>query len=295
MKTETKRNDSIPALYDSPSITKRTAWQNRKIQVAETGPYHEGNTPEYFHTNDYAILFITQGTLSGKFNHLDIEMRAPAVTYIFNDHILHYNSSSSDLRVRLLSYSPIIGEKLALLLPFNQLWHAYVRPALPVDEPDMQTIMHYLDLIEELMQKEKPSREDVIIHLIRSLICFLMEFHTENTGLQQSLTRAEEITGRFLSLVDSHCHEHHDINWYANELHFSPLYVANVVKQVTGSTAGDCITFCIVRQAKSLLLTSTFSIQQISDRLGFKNQSHFGTFFRRATGMSPKAFRNGES
>jgi AraC family transcriptional activator of pobA len=40
-----------------------------------------------------------------------------------------------------------------------------------------------------------------------------------------------------------------------------------------------------------LLLTTALPVQQISDRLGFKNQSHFGTFFRREVGMSPRAFR----
>jgi AraC-like DNA-binding protein len=44
-------------------------------------------------------------------------------------------------------------------------------------------------------------------------------------------------------------------------------------------------------QAKSLLRSTTLSVQEISDRLGFQNQSHFGTFFKRHTDLSPKAFR----
>jgi AraC family transcriptional regulator len=42
-----------------------------------------------------------------------------------------------------------------------------------------------------------------------------------------------------------------------------------------------------------MLSTSAMPVQQIADRLGFQNQSHFGTFFRRAVGVSPKAFRTG--
>ncbi|MBQ8056001.1 MAG: AraC family transcriptional regulator [Paludibacteraceae bacterium] len=52
-----------------------------------------------------------------------------------------------------------------------------------------------------------------------------------------------------------------------------------------------CIEINLIRQAKSLLLTSSLTIQQISERLGFQNQSHFGTFFRRNIGMSPKFYR----
>ena len=74
----------------------------------------------------------------------------------------------------------------------------------------------------------------------------------------------------------------------------TPIYLSNVVKRVTGSTVGDHIANCLVRQAKSLLLTTVLSVQEIADRLGFKNQSHFGTFFRRAVGVSPRAFREGK-
>ena len=293
MKIETKRNGDLPVLYDSGKIVKRTSWRNNEIQVAEIENYESEQTPEYFRTNHYAILFITKGTLSAKINLLDIELKAPAAVYIFNDHVLRYNNSTPDLKVRLLSFSPVIAEKLMLSLPYDKLHYAYIRPASQIDVPNMQTIMLYLDLVEELMRKETPNRQTTILHLIRSLVSFIYGFFTDNLASQKPLSRAEELTGRFLSLVDQCCYEHHDIKWYADELHPTPTYVANVVKQVTGSTAGDCINEILIRKAKSLLLTSTFSVQEISDRLGFQNQSHFGTFFRRSVGMSPKAFRTG--
>lgn len=293
MKIEAKRNGDLPVLYDSEKIVKRTSWHNSEIQVAEIDGYGDENLPEYFRTSHYAILFITQGTLCAKINLLDIELKAPAAVYIFNDHVLRYNNSTPDLKVRLLSFSPVIAEKLMLSLPYDILHYAYIRPASQIDAPNMQTLMLYLDLVEELMRKETPNRQTTILHLIRSLISFLYGFFTDNLASQKPLSRAEELTGRFLSLVDQCCYEHHDIKWYADELHLTPTYVANVVKQVTGSTAGDCINEILIRKAKSLLLTSTFSVQEISDRLGFQNQSHFGTFFRRAVGVSPKAFRTG--
>lgn len=58
-----------------------------------------------------------------------------------------------------------------------------------------------------------------------------------------------------------------------------------------GSSPNSYIDEALVRQAKSLLSSTSLSIQQISDRLGFRNQSHFGTFFKRRTSLSPKAFK----
>ena len=294
MNTDKNRNNELPVLFDSSSIIRRTAWENNEILVAEIGNYADENMPKYFRTSHYAILFVTQGSLSGRVNMVDFEMKAPAAVYIFNDHVLHYNSSSPDLKVRLISFSPVIAEELSLSLHYDNLQYAYARPAAQLDETSMQTIMHYLDLMEILMQKESQERRTTIIKLIQSLSSFFYEFHANSLSSQKPFSRSEELAGQFLSLVDMHCHEHHNIKWYADALHLTPVYVSNVVKQVTGRTAGDNITDCLVRKAKSLLLTSTLSIQQISDRLGFQNQSHFGTFFRRAVGTSPQKFRKND-
>ena len=294
MFTEKNRNDGLPVLSDSSSIIRRTAWKNNEIMVAEIENHTEVGIPQYFHTSHCVVLFVTQGTLSGKINMVDFEMKAPAAVYIFNDHVLHYNSSSSDLKVRLLSLSPVIAEELSLSLHYDNVHYAYVRPASQLDETSMQTIMHYLDLLVTLMQKESQGRRATIIQLIQSLSSFLYEFHANSLSSQKPFSRSEELAGQFLSLVDKHCHEHHNIKWYADALHLTPVYISNVVKQVTGRTAGDNLTDCIVLKAKSLLLTSTLSVQQISDGLGFQNQSHFGTFFRRAVGMSPQKFRRGD-
>lgn len=289
MNTDKNRNDELPVLFDSSSIIRRTAWENNEILVAEIGNYADENMPKYFRTSHYAILFVTQGSLSGRVNMVDFEMKAPAAVYIFNDHVLHYN-----LKVRLISFSPVIAEELSLSLHYDNLQYAYARPAAQLDETSMQTIMHYLDLMEILMQKESQERRTTIIKLIQSLSSFFYEFHANSLSSPKPFSRSEELAGQFLSLVDMHCHEHHNIKWYADALHLTPVYVSNVVKQVTGQTAGDNITDCLVRKAKSMLLTSTLSVQQISDRLGFQNQSHFGTFFRRAVGTSPQKFRRND-
>ena len=47
----------------------------------------------------------------------------------------------------------------------------------------------------------------------------------------------------------------------------------------------------LMAQAKWLLGSSSLSVLEISYRLGFQNQSHFGTFFKRHEGLPPAAFR----
>jgi AraC family transcriptional regulator len=47
-----------------------------------------------------------------------------------------------------------------------------------------------------------------------------------------------------------------------------------------------------VERAKDLLARNDLPIVEVSAQVGFKNQSHFTTFFRRYTAMTPKVWRD---
>jgi AraC-like DNA-binding protein len=87
--------------------------------------------------------------------------------------------------------------------------------------------------------------------------------------------------------------EHHDIPFYADQLHISPVYLSRVVRQVTGRTVVDYINQMLLMEASFLLQTSQLSIAQIADHLHFADTPSFSKFFSRLSGMSPKEYRKG--
>ena len=127
--------------------------------------------------------------------------------------------------------------------------------------------------------------------LVHSLFHFLAGDIANTKMHAPSTSRNEEITGRFMHMVDANCEQHHDLDWYAGEMCLSTRYVANTVKQTLGMTASSFIERALMQRAKTLLVSTPLPIQQIADQLGFQNQSHFGTFFKRHEGLSPAAFR----
>ena len=200
--------------------------------------------------------------------------------------------ASDDMVQYILIFSPSFAEELNLKLSGEAHVRAYMRPFMQLTEKQMFVVQHYLDLLREVMLSPDVSNvREVALDLVRSMMYFVYGLYDKSFTKLYTLSRSEELAGRFLSLVEMHCHEHHTIDWYADEMCLSPKYIANVVKQVTGRTAYECITQNLVKQAKSLLQTTALPVQQIADRLGFQNQSHFGTFFRRAEGVSPREFR----
>lgn len=72
-----------------------------------------------------------------------------------------------------------------------------------------------------------------------------------------------------------------------SEFHFSRLF-----KQSTGCTPYRYIVDRRVQRGRELLAKTVFPLHEVSEKLGFGDQSHFTTVFRKNVGMTPKQFRD---
>lgn len=159
-------------------------------------------------------------------------------------------------------------------------------------DEQLDLVLRYFDVLRSLIEE---NQQMVAINMVRSLEYYLVECKSNSSENLHSLSRAEQICGQYLSLVEMHCCTQHKVEWYADQLHLSPKYLSNIVHQTICTSPNACISQAILRKAKSLLSSTSLSVQQIADRLGFQNQSHFGTFFKRRTGMNPSAFKRSVS
>lgn len=78
---------------------------------------------------------------------------------------------------------------------------------------------------------------------------------------------------------------------FASELHLSPRYLSDLLKQETGKTAMDLIQLFLVSEAKNLLNGSNYTVAEIAYLLGFENPPYFSRVFRKKTGISPTQFK----
>jgi len=158
-----------------------------------------------------------------------------------------------------------------------------------LSDEQLGLVLRYFDFLRALIEE---NQQKAALNMVRSLVYYLVECKSTYPKKDHSLTRAEQICGQYLSLVETNCHEHHTVEWYADQLHLAPKYLSNTVHKTLNTSPNAYIDQALIRHAKTLLSSTSLSIQQISDRLGFQNQSHFGTFFKRQTGFSPSAFRH---
>jgi len=106
------------------------------------------------------------------------------------------------------------------------------------------------------------------------------------------VSRKEELFKNFISYVSADFLKERSVKYYADKMCISPKYLGVIVKEVSGHNANAIIDKCVISEAKNQLKYSDMSIQQISQYLNFSNQSFFGKYFKKHTGLSPLEFRN---
>lgn len=81
------------------------------------------------------------------------------------------------------------------------------------------------------------------------------------------------------------------VAWFAEKLHLSPNYFGDLVKRETGRSAQEYIQRYMIERAKFLLVDERMNVSEVAYALGYKYPHHLSRLFKRATGMSPKEYR----
>ncbi|MDO5394723.1 MAG: helix-turn-helix domain-containing protein [Bacteroidales bacterium] len=171
-------------------------------------------------------------------------------------------------------------------------------PAVRLLPAQVQKLMRYYDLLDI------HSRDEVTLfstNVARSLcaaifyellqINYLRIDRQVNSAV--STRRRSTYVHDFMRLVHFNYKSHRTLGFYAGKLYISPKYLTVLVKEATGRSATEWIDEFVIIEAKNLLRFSGKNIQQVAYALNFPNQSSFGKYFKRLTGISPMAYQKG--
>lgn len=103
--------------------------------------------------------------------------------------------------------------------------------------------------------------------------------------------RSNELLRRFLIEVSQNYTFERSVQFYARQLYISPKYFAQMIYKESGKHAKDWIRDFVIKDAKTMLKSGNYTIQEVSEALHFANQSFFGKYFKEAVGCSPKRFK----
>ncbi|MCD8292168.1 MAG: helix-turn-helix domain-containing protein [Prevotellaceae bacterium] len=140
---------------------------------------------------------------------------------------------------------------------------------------------------------ENRCRRAIALHLLQ--IFFLNTYDKVRRIPAHELTlgssRKEELFKQFITLVHAHGSTERDVGFYATRLCITPRYLSTIAREVGHTSPKAFIDECLTLELKVALQSTDLSLKEIADRYRFPDQSFFGRFFKKHTGLSPKAYR----
>ena len=79
----------------------------------------------------------------------------------------------------------------------------------------------------------------------------------------------------------------------AKNVHVSPNYLSNAFSDILGISTKGYLTKVRMEKASALLVSGNCNIRQVGLLVGYKNQLHFSSEFRKYYGTSPKEYMKG--
>ena len=166
-----------------------------------------------------------------------------------------------------------------------------------VNPKDMKTMKKDIsNMIDALNDKDHKFAEEInyayFYILLTDMADMMWNIYGKGSPSHFSdMTRSDKILKDFTDLLGKYIMTETSVGFYAEQLCISKKYLSLIVKNKTRVSIGTIISIIRMETASRLLRNPEMTIQQIASAMSFSDQSSFGKFFKKHTGMSPLKYR----
>ncbi|MBP5392296.1 MAG: AraC family transcriptional regulator [Bacteroidaceae bacterium] len=212
---------------------------------------------------------------------------------VYPGHILTAYESSDDYLCTLLVISPRFLKILNQLHPKHYLFEFHLNSSFHMTKSQFETMLTCFKMLKNLSQLDHPERDEMLIMQMDITARIVRNCLRENgKEMIHKETAVQQLLSRFHEDVVKHYRESREVRFYAKLQNLTPKYFGTVIRDATGIGVGEWIANYVIIQAKFMLRhQSNLTIQQISNQLGFTEQTTFSRYFKTYAGMSPKEYR----
>ncbi|HTD40856.1 MAG TPA: helix-turn-helix domain-containing protein [Mucilaginibacter sp.] len=252
---------------------------------------------EYPYRSDgYIIGICTRGTANVEVNLQVYQARPDAMLLATPFHILRIYNYSDDFLCRFIVFSKAFLTENNVNSHFLESFSYFKSASLPViyaDHQDAKMLLDVYQLIQQKLEREEhPYRQEISRSILTTLLYEVEYIYAkQHVIIKGKLNRKQELNLLFQNLVFLHYKEHRNVQFYADALFVSSKHLTETVKEVTGRTSGEWIDDAVILEAKVLLRNHEISIADIAENIHFPDQSSFGKYFKKHTGLSPSDYR----
>ena len=166
-----------------------------------------------------------------------------------------------------------------------------------MEKSDLETLCRDIrNMIDSLSNRKHHFAEEVNYAYFYILLTDMADMIWRRYGRYEpmrhsEMRRADGILKEFSELLVQHIRKETSVGFYAEKLCISKQYLSLIVKDKLHVTVGTVMASMRVEMAARMLRDPEHTIQEIAEAMSFSDQSSFGKFFKKHTGLSPLKYR----
>jgi len=181
----------------------------------------------------------------------------------------------------------------AAFLPFT-MGSQRLSPLLPVGDPHTEQIIRLLQSIADEHRTAASYWPLAVKGLILQIVTLLLRHFVDHTIPDAATLRRQELLIRLapaLRLIEERLSDPPTILELAAAVSLSPSRFSTLFREAVGCAPVTYRNQRRIARAQHMLLTGKMPIAQVAEQSGFSTVQQFNRIFRRATGITPGAYR----
>ncbi len=165
-------------------------------------------------------------------------------------------------------------------------------PVLGLNDSDVgKCLQNFLSIKEKTEERSHHFRTEIVNLQLQIFVMEMWNLFADQMEKRFNSTEKSSQFERFLQLVQKHCLEHREVEFYSGLLAITPKYLTEVCKKSSGKTASEWIQNYTVQRLTILLKNPNLTFTDIADTLHFSSQSFFSRYVKKTLGVSPSEYR----
>lgn len=240
------------------------------------------------HRDDHYMLIIQQkGMTEFEIDYTAVRIKGASLCFVTPGQVHRYFK-----RTNLSGWYVFIDTSL---VPdqYREIFDTYqhFRQVVDIDKDDL-LFAGTLLLAQLLNQEPHVLTRSIVASQVHALVGMAV------ARILQSSPAAHPVNGQpyniakqFKQLIRANFKTIKQVQHYASALNITPLYLNEVIREITGFTASSWIQQEILIEAQRMLVYTALDVKQIAWELGYEDHTYFSRFFKKHTGMTALEFR----
>ncbi|MFD1552989.1 AraC family transcriptional regulator [Putridiphycobacter roseus] len=239
----------------------------------------------------FALLIVTKGTGKHQIDLKEYDLKAGTVLKIAKGQVHAFQQDPTYEGYLILFTEEFVinyFSKSSFKL-ISHLYNYHLSSPIAFDQDGNKKLID--NLSTELKSKNAFAQNNIIAaHL--DLYLLKLERSANAKGIQIKEPKLHDSFVQFKNLVETEYTLTRNVKDYADKMFVTTKYLNTVIKEFTINTAKNFIDDFVLLEAKREIVSTHKSLKEIAYDMGFDEVTNFTKFFKKHSGITPRAFRN---